>query len=243
MAGYFDLGTLSAGMQSEPGTRSSYDNYQGYDASTGLEFGPQAMFRNNGYQTDTTVSDDGIIDTKEEGFGLYRDMMKANNQFNTNYSIRNPRFANLSRNVGQGNQEAGELNAFGVANAYKGIEDTSGEIGTFGGIRLSGFRTLGGDPNMRMGFSVQKGVNQGLRQLTMADDYRNSVALSGALGVGTRNSGYGALGYGGGKNPDYLRRMYGLTKPGQQATAGASWANNALGNGAAALGNYRWGLM
>ena len=229
MAGYFDLGTLSAGMQSEPGTRSGYDNYQGYNASTGLEFGPQAMFRNNGYQTDTTVSDDGIIDTREEGYGLYRDMMKANNQF--------------GRNISQGNQEAGKLNAFGVANAYKGIEDTSGEIGTFGGIRLSGFRTLGGDPNMRMGFSAQRGINQGLKQLTLADGYRNSVALSGALGVGTRNSGYGALGYASGMNPDYLRRMYSLTSPGQSAAAGASWANNAMGNGGAALGNYRFGMM
>jgi|ETNvirenome_6_30_1030629.scaffolds.fasta_scaffold00047_2 hypothetical protein len=227
MAGYFDLGTLSAGMQSEPGTRSSYDNYQGYNASTGLEFGPQAMFRANGYQTDTTR--DGLIDTKEEGFGLYRDMVKANNRFN--------------RDISQGNQEAGKLNAFGVANAYKGIEDTSGEIGTFGGVRLSGFRTLGGDPNMRMGFSAQRGINQGLRQLTMADDYRNSVALSGALGVASRNTGAGSLGYNSNMSADYLRRAYSLTRPGQSATAGASWANNALGGGAAGLGNYRFGLM
>ncbi len=227
MAGYFDLGSLSAGMQSESGTRSSYDNYQGYNASTGLEFGPQAMFRAEGYQTDMTR--DGMIDTKEEGFGLYNDMIKASGRYD--------------RDISQGNQESGKLNAFGIGNAYKSIADTSGEIGTFGGIRQSGFRTLGGNPNIRMGFSAQRGIEQGLRQLTQADKYRNTVALSGALGVGTRNTGAGSLGYGSNMSADYLRRAYSLTRPGQSATAGSSWANNALGNGAAALGNYRFGMM
>ena len=78
MAGYFDLGSLSPSAQSESGTRAAYDNYQGYENSTGLEFGPQIMRRAGGYQTD--VSRDGMIDTKEEGFGLYRDMVIASGE-------------------------------------------------------------------------------------------------------------------------------------------------------------------
>lgn len=224
MAGYFDLGSLSPSAQSESGTRAAYDNYQGYENSTGLEFGPQVMRRAGGYQTD--VSRDGMIDTKEEGFGLYRDMVKASGRTN--------------REIGQGSQKSGEANAFGVFNPYRSVLDTNMQTGTFGGIRLSGFRGLGGDPNKQAGFSVQRQPERGL---TMADDYRNTVALSGALGVASRNTGAGSLGYNSNVSADYLRRAYSLTAPGQNAAAGESWANNALGNGAAALGNYRFGLM
>lgn len=224
MAGYFDLGSLSPSAQSESGTRAAYDNYQGYENSTGLEFGPQIMRRAGGYQTD--VSRDGMIDTKEEGFGLYRDMVIASGRTN--------------REIGQGNQESGKANAFGIYNPYRSVLDTNMQTGTFGGIRLSGFRTLGGDPNRQAGFSVQR---QPERAITTADDYRNSVALSGALGVASRNTGAGSLGYNSNMSADYLRRAYSLTRPGQSAVAGASWANNALGGGAAGLGNYRFGLM
>jgi len=222
MAGYFDLGSLTPDRQTEGGTGANANAYNGFGASSILSNGDQARFATGSELDGAYNSYNGELRK-----GLSYDMQKAQGRFD--------------RNIGQGNQTAGEQNAFGTGNSYTSQLDLNGQTGTFGGTRQSGFRTAGGDPNTRVGFSAQADTGQysGHQGLSVADGYRNTMQVKGAFGVGSNpTSGLGSFGFESGMSKDHLRRVIGQFRPGQTTVAGRGFANNALGNGASRFGNY-----